>query len=138
MNRYDLQVLANIRVKEAKILLDNKCFEGAYYLLGYAIECALKAYIAKQTKRFDFPDKRLVNDSYTHNIERLLEISGLKVHHEKEIQQNPNFAVNWTIVKDWSEQYRYINNITELKAKDIYSAVTARENGVLTWIKRLW
>ena len=138
MNRYDLQVLAKIRVKEAKVLLDNKCFEGAYYLLGYAIECALKACIAKQTKRFDFPDKRLVSDSYTHNIERLLEISGLKVHHEKEIQENLNFAVNWAIVKDWSEQYRYINNITELKAKDIYSAVTARKNGVLTWIKKLW
>ncbi|MCC6545316.1 MAG: DNA-binding protein [Nitrospirae bacterium] len=138
MNRFDLQILANIRVKEAKVLLDNKCFEGAYYLLGYAIECAFKACIAKQTKRFDFPDQRLVNDSYTHNIARLLEISGLKVHHEKEIKRNPNFAVNWTIVKDWSEQYRYINNITELKAKDIYSAVTARKTGVLTWIKRLW
>jgi hypothetical protein len=56
MNRADLQALADLRVKEATILLDANCFEGAYYLLGYAIECALKACIAKQIKQHDFPD----------------------------------------------------------------------------------
>lgn len=60
MNRYDLQKLAVLRVKEGKVLLDNKCYEGAYYLLGYAIECALKACIAKQTKKFDFPEKKFL------------------------------------------------------------------------------
>ena len=37
MNRNDFQQLAEIRVKEAKVLLDNQCFDGAYYLLGYAV-----------------------------------------------------------------------------------------------------
>ena len=62
MNRYDLQKLSRLRVREAKVLLDNKCYEGAYYLLGYAVECALKACIARQTKAFDFPDRKLIND----------------------------------------------------------------------------
>lgn len=60
MNRADLQVLARLRLAEAKVLFDNRRYEGAYYLLGYAIECALKAYIAKQTKRYDFPEKNLL------------------------------------------------------------------------------
>jgi HEPN domain-containing protein len=48
MNRSDFHRLTEIRIKEAKVLLDRKCYEGAYYLAGYAVECALKACIAKE------------------------------------------------------------------------------------------
>ena len=54
MNKRDLEALVGIRVKEAQLLFDNKCYEGAYYLLGYALECAIKACIAKQVKEHDF------------------------------------------------------------------------------------
>ncbi|HYP39716.1 MAG TPA: HEPN domain-containing protein [Chloroflexia bacterium] len=57
MNRDDFRKLAGLRITEAKVLLDNACYEAAYYLSGYAVECALKACIAKKTRRFDFPDK---------------------------------------------------------------------------------
>ena len=63
MNRRDFQALATLRVKEVKVLLGNQCFEGAYYLLGYAVECALKACIAKHYRRFDFPNRQTVNES---------------------------------------------------------------------------
>lgn len=63
MNKSDLEALVNVRIKEAKLLLDNKCYEGAYYLLGYALECAIKVCIAKQVKEHDFPDKNLANAS---------------------------------------------------------------------------
>jgi HEPN domain-containing protein len=73
VNRLDFQKLAEIRIKEAKVLLDNKCFEGAYYLAGYVVECALKACIAKKTKLHDFPPpKKVVEDIYTHSIMKLL------------------------------------------------------------------
>lgn len=36
MNRSDLQQLAKLRIKEAKILLDNGCNEGAYYMAAYS------------------------------------------------------------------------------------------------------
>lgn len=55
MNRSDFQTLAETRLQEAKSLLDNGHYSGAYYLCGYAIEYALKACIAKQTKAEDFP-----------------------------------------------------------------------------------
>ena len=54
MNRNDFQKISRLRVKEAKALLDSGYPVGAYYLMGYAVECALKACIAKQTKRYDF------------------------------------------------------------------------------------
>jgi len=57
MNKTELENLVAIRIKEADILLAADCYQGAYYLAGYALECALKACIAKQVKEFDFPDK---------------------------------------------------------------------------------
>lgn len=57
MNKKILQALAEARVADARALLNAKRFDAAYYLAGYAIECALKACIAKRTRRHDFPDK---------------------------------------------------------------------------------
>jgi len=78
MNRTDLRNLSALRAKEARVLLDNDCYDGAYYLIGYAVECALKACIAKRTQRYDFPDKRTVNESFTHNLEKLVQVIGLQ------------------------------------------------------------
>lgn len=138
MNRNDLQRVSGLRVKEAGVLLKEGCFAGAYYLLGYAVECALKACIAKHIKRYDFPDRKLINDSYTHDLETLLTLSGLKAEFQKEIQNSPNLEVNWAVVKDWSEQSRYSTDIPETTARDLCSAVMARENGVLSWVKKRW
>lgn len=130
--------MANLRVREGKILLENQCFEGAYYLLGYAVECALKACIAKQYRRFDFPDRRTVIESYSHDLERLLGLSNVQLQHRMEIDSNPQFAGNWGIVRDWSEDKRYTVRISKAEAENLYTAVTARRNGVLTWLKRWW
>ena len=138
MNRADLQEISNLRVEEARVLLQNGFYSGAYYLVGYAVECALKACIAKQIRRYDFPDRKLVNDSYTHDLERLLGVSGLKEELDSESAGNPVLEENWTIVKDWSEQSRYRSSIPENEARDLFSAVTARRNGVLSWLMRWW
>lgn len=138
MNRRDLQILADLRIVDAKILIDGSRFSGAYYLLGYAVECALKACIAKQIKEHDFPDKQLVLDSYTHNLEKLLRISGVKLMFDSLIKTNQSFEVNWNIVKDWTEGSRYDNNVSEVKARDLLNAVTDGTDGVLTWLKTVW
>ncbi|MCP5119377.1 MAG: HEPN domain-containing protein, partial [bacterium] len=49
MNRTDFQNLALERLDDAKVLLDGGRYNGAYYLSGYVVECALKACIAKLT-----------------------------------------------------------------------------------------
>ena len=55
MDRKDFQELSRVRLKEATALLRLGLFDGAYYLAGYSVECALKACIAKGTQRFEFP-----------------------------------------------------------------------------------
>ena len=138
MNRRDLQSISRLRVREAKMLLERGFYSGAYYLLGYAVECALKACIAKQIKRYDFPDKKLINDSYTHDLEKLLSLSGLKDRLQQDMTKNPVLELNWTIIKDWSEQTRYDIGISQKKAEDMYYAVNDKYNGVLIWLKKWW
>ena len=138
MNRRDLQRLSNIRLSEAKVLLDNEYYSGAYYLLGYAVECALKACIAKQVQRHDFPNRQTVNDSYTHNLRALLKVSGLEIELRRERIRNPALDPNWTIVDDWAVDSRYDYAKDEVTTRDFYSAITARSNGVIPWLKRRW
>src|SRR6266496_3045339 len=116
MNRGDFQQLARIRIREAKVLLDSGNYEGAYYLAGYAVECALKACIAKQTKRYDFPDKRLANAIHTHNLTTLVEFAGLEADLRNNAQMHKAFEDNWKVVKDWSETTRYRVGISQKTA----------------------
>jgi HEPN domain-containing protein len=129
VNRGEFQELAVIRLQDAKVLLDNECYDGAYYLSGYVIECALKAYIAKKTKEFDYPDKKLIDKIYTHDLSKLISVLGLKVDEDTKFK--------WSVVKDWSEQDRYKKH-TEDEARDIYYAVASQDKGVLEWIKQIW
>ncbi len=134
MNRTDFQKVANVRVKEAKVLINKKCFDGAYYLLGYAVECALKSCISKQIRKHDFPEKKLIDDAYTHELDKLLNLTGLK----RELEQTGEVNSNWAIVKDWSVSDRYKHGIAESKARDYLDAVTAEDVGVLSWLKKYW
>lgn len=138
MNRADFQQLAKVRIEEARVLLDSDCYEGAYYLAGYAVECALKACIAKQTKRYDFPDKRLATKAFTHNLEELIKAAKLDANLTAHADANSGFEDSWNIVKGWSEEARYEVSIPAQKAQDLYSAITHRKEGVLTWLKKYW
>src|ERR1700704_4272103 len=100
MNRSDFHKLTEIRIKEAKVLLDRRCYEGAYYLAGYAVECALKACIAKETKPDDFPPRN-ANELYTHDLKSLVNKAKLTEKLEERILRVVQFESNWRAVKDW-------------------------------------
>lgn len=137
MNRNDFKKLSRIRVVEAKTLLDVGQYSGAYYLCGYAIECAIKACIAKQTGKHDFPDKQKANDSWVHDLYKLVTVAGLQASLEQEIQGDAQFEANWKTVKGWSERSRYDVSPRSI-AEDLYKAVTDRKHGVLKWLRRHW
>jgi hypothetical protein len=136
MNKTELENLAAIRIKEAKILLTADCYQGAYYLAGYALECTLKACIAKQVKEFDFPDKKLANDSYTHKLADLVMTAGLKQKLTEQEKKSKEFKLNWAIVIEWSEESRYKLAITKQEAHDLFTAITDNESGILPWLKK--
>jgi len=137
LNRRDLRELALLRLTEAKALLRNGHYDGAYYLSGYIIECALKACVAKQTQKHQFPDKKTAVASYTHNLEDLLKVAQLGDVHREQTRANLIFEANWNLVRDWSEESRYRKHSRE-DAEAILSAISDRKHGVLRWIRQHW
>lgn len=137
MNRTDLKKLTRMRLKEAKALYKQRHYSGAYYLAGYAVECALKACIAKETRRYDFPDKGKVQKSYTHELKTLLGITGLDGTFDLAIRSNSKLDLNWTFVRNWSEESRYEFR-SQADAHAIIEAISNSTNGVLPWIMQHW
>ena len=113
LNKTDLQRLADDRVLDAASTSRKPSSPlgggRARYLSGYAVECALKACIAKRTSLHDFPDKTVVQKSHTHNLAELLDLAGLRLQLQLAVTPaaNPALGINWQSVKDWSERARY-------------------------------
>ncbi len=137
MNRSDLQKLSDVRSHEARNLLQSGHSSGAYYLAGYAVECALKACIAKLSQKHDFPDRDRVNKSYSHKLSDLMAVAGLDTQLNNDMQSNPKLAANWAFARNWSEQSRY-RLWSRAEAASMVDAITKRNGGVIPWIRRHW
>jgi hypothetical protein len=137
MNRADFQALADIRIAEAQQLLAAGLYDGAYYLAGYAVECALKACIARRTNQYDFPDKEFLLACYTHAIEKLVNVAGLTTDRDRDAPVRSVLAVNWNVVSDWTEGSRYVRK-PAAEAQALVQAIADPNNGVLQWIKARW
>lgn len=138
MNRRDLQVLASLRLREARTLARARQFSGAYYLAGYAVECGLKACIAKSVRRHDFyPNKRTVEKAYTHNLNELAALANLDQARGLMAQSDPVFARNWDLTVRWSESSRY-SLWDEQACREIMNAIMERDHGVMPWLKKHW
>jgi len=134
-----LQRLAKLRLEEAKLLAREGRFSGAYYLAGYAIECALKVLIASQFRENEIPDRILVDKVYTHKLADLLKLAGLENTLEMDRQRDPNLERRWSAIKNWSEQARYAI-WTEEQARTIIDAIDGdgRSGGLFQWLSARW
>lgn len=138
MNRRDLQALSRERLRDAKVLRTKGQHVGAYYLVGYAVECALKACIARRTRRFDFPDRKPVADSHTHDLKKLIELAELKPQLDAASSADEMLQLNWLVVAKWKVEDRYRLDLSPDEARDLYRAISANKSGMMTWIRRHW
>jgi|688.fasta_scaffold436896_2 hypothetical protein len=139
MHHMDFQRLADSRVQEATALLEltTPLPNGAYYLAGYSVECALKACIAKQFGQGEWPRKDFVLKCHTHDLNKLFECADLTSLRDAEFRQNVLFGQNWSIVKDWSELSRYETHSLR-EAQELVKAIQDIDHGVLRWIRQYW
>ena len=139
MNKTDLEQLADLRLAEAVALLGltPPMPDAAYYLAGYAVECALKACIAKRTAQYDFPDKTFAAKCFTHKAKELVPLAGLESARAAARAADTILAGNWLIVKDWSEESRY-ERWTVIQAAALIDAIREPNHGVLQWVKGHW
>ena|SRR5690606_7563277 len=139
MTREEFKNIAEIRIREAQVLLDQGLNSGAYYLAGYALECAIKACLSKQILQHNIPEKKFILDIYTHDLQKLIRFDdelSASFTERKQLADN-DFITNWSIVKDWSEQSRY-KTYNENEAKELIEAITKEERGILPWIQQYW
>ncbi len=139
LNRQQFQRLTDERLADAEILFAAQRWSGAYYLAGYAVECALKAcvlaYIEAHMEVL-FSTRRYVEDCWSHDINKLVKPAGL----EKQLElatTSGDFKLNWRMVESWTERSRYETK-SEKEAKDLLAAITDTADGVLPWLKSLW
>ena len=135
ITRSELRQIAEIRLADAEALLAAGRWAGAYYLLGYVVECALKASIIARFGEQEIPDKKLVNDFYTHRLDGLLKISPVGSTLESRVKADREFEDNWYTVSIWTEASRYRPEIGEAQARQLYVAITQEKSGIFTWLK---
>jgi hypothetical protein len=135
VTKADFQKLADMRIREAKILLDAGEFDGAFYLAGYAVECALKAcIIRRQIPPDSWPEKKFMEKCYSHKLEDLLILADLKAT----LNTAGPVSGNWGLVSAWTEQSRYEIGKTTSEATQLYDSITDANVGVLQWLKTYW
>jgi hypothetical protein len=138
MNKAEWRKLATERARDAKALLAIKRWAAAYYLAGYAVECALKScVIAYLMRTDDFPDRKYSERCWTHNLSQLVEISGVKAVLDADMAADPDLLANWAVVRDWTEASRYALT-PKADAVAMVEAVTDSKHRVLRWIKSHW
>lgn|GEM_PF-168503 len=141
----EIRDLANRRLEEAKVLIDNSFFEGAIYLAGYSVELSLKAKICDLIDipdLFNFGNNGIKSDhtkSYrSHDLERLVLFSGLRNKLQSAKSEDIEIFKNWSVVCEWSEDKRYckcgLNSKNE--ADRLVQAITDVSKGIKTWIER--
>src|SRR6266852_3643041 len=109
-----------MRIEEAESLLNAGKWDGAYYVAGYSVECALKSCIIKKLMATDaFPDRKFSDQCYRHDLTLLLEKADL----ENELNNSGPVVKKWNIVKDWSEQSRYEFGRDEQEVREFFAAI---------------
>lgn len=137
MRRSDLQSLAEAKLEDAGLLLGGGRASNAYYLVGYAVEFALKACIARQISANTIPDREFIRNVYSHEFSKLIGLAGLSGELKRELKDNQPFAVNWAISSEWLPDARY-RSYTMYEAQALFEAVGNPDNGVIQWIRRFW
>lgn len=139
----EIKKLADLRLEEAEILLNNNKTNGAFYLLGYTVELHLKYKICKMLNIDDLFDvncnlKKYFdgrNPFFSHDLNTLLVFCGLKRKFDEAKSENKVLFKTTSLLFDvWSEKSRY--DIQPKNTKDVQDTIELlkNENGLLSWI----
>ena len=138
-NVEEIVKISELRLKEAKILFDNDCFDGSIYLAGYCVELLLKAKIAmllNLDNLFVSVGKEKIKPFKIHKLTDLALYGGL--HKQISEESNETFKEYWSLLySQWSEDLRYskCGSCTKARAKNILKAIEDPTNGIKKWIE---
>lgn len=130
--RQDLIRLHAEWLLDARTLLASHRYAGAYHAAGVALECALKARIARFTQAEEFPDLKLAKEAWDHDPRRLLALGDLV-----RFMDTAPAAVqaSWATVKDWRVESRYTHTVNPATVTAFVDALDDPTDGVITWLR---
>ena len=142
MTRADWQQIAEERLFAAQALLAAKLWASAYYIGGYAVESGLKSCIlvriaASPEVLFQKGGDKFSAHCWTHSIENLVNLAGIKADLDRDMKTNGVLGKNWLIVTKWNASSRYQPK-TQAEATELYDAIADNWHGVMQWIRVRW
>jgi hypothetical protein len=132
-----LQTLSIQYEQDARLLLSNRRHGAANQLIGLALETAFKAVIAKHMLAETIPDKKLIDDTYSHDLAKLCAVAGLSDQLAVDRQANPKLDTSWSIIKDWRIESRYAI-VDEASVANLHESAVDEVSGLLQWIRHFW
>jgi hypothetical protein len=140
----DFKSISKSRLKTVEILIDGKDWDGAAYMMGLTLECALKAVICKTLHLTSYPENTRNNkiDDYfmTHKFDQLLTPSGMEdifsVRGKKDIFRSwseftKEYQGDWPTMRyDRQRQGQF----DEEKVKKLYNNLVSKPCGIITVI----
>ncbi|GAA0777795.1 DNA-binding protein [Roseibium denhamense] len=137
MHKDDLQAIAQAKIDDADFLFSHRRYSNSYYLFGFGVEIAIKARIARVFSSETIPNKKFVQDIYTHDLDKLINLAGLKQDLNSKTSKSARFAAFWSIASDWSERSRY-DMIDAFSATALRNAIQDPEEGIFKWLRTHW
>jgi len=137
----ELKKIAYARLKSAESLMDVNDWDGAAYMLGYTLECTLKAAACKTLHLITYPDSSSVKGVkeffQTHKFSELVVVAGVSdlfsfKGSSKAWQNWSNFISQYP--GNWPEM-RYnadpTKNWDETRTKKIHDYLTVPPDGIM-------
>ncbi len=123
--------LARQHEVSARVLAENRVAAGqAYAHVGFATECALKAYIMWKERLNAWPDKQSRADLYTHNLRDLVRIAGIALNTRDPV------GPSWAVVLNWERWQAYDSKPMPRRVARSMVEAGFGEKRVVTWIRK--
>jgi|ERR1700677_2135632 hypothetical protein len=123
--------LARQYEKAARLLAeDSEVAALAYSHVGFAVECALKAYIMWRERLNNWPDRDARPDLYIHDLRKLVDLAGI------ELRTTDPIGPSWATVFQWNRGQGYDPKPMPRKVAGSMVEAAFGDDGVVTWIRK--
>jgi len=142
----ELKSISQLRIKTVKLLIDGKDWDSAAYMMGYALECALKSTVCKTLHLVDYPENtrndKVDNYFMTHKFDQLLTPSGMEdlfsSRGNKDVFRNwseftQEYPGDWPAMRYDRQRQKQFN---EAKVKKLYGYIVGKPYGIMTIINK--
>lgn len=147
----DFRNIAKNRLKTVDILMSNQEWGVAVYLMGFVLECILKASACKTLNLKIYPEEikitkkaQITNYFRTHDFDMLLVVSGASNIFElsgEGANSWSGFTQEYIKLGNWTNiRYDTLTQFDEKMARNLYKFLTEEPSGIIPLIEKrnLW